>query len=381
MSRKAPRDSAKARRIGSIWLGRAVTLFREHTVSFIFTAAIGGLATTALFHYTSPPVRSSQVREKLTQMASERLASELSAGISTIRFDSVSTESLDLSPSSSHVVYGTAEGSSGEFTRFLMVFEPAAQGLMDKLVGRQGFFRIGYWAIIGDASEDELQAAKVEINDVDRDGNKDIFIHLKSSYADGTAKGLIILKKGTDDVWHLIGLPSLTAIMHSRAAGKSPLAPGMRSPTTPKLWFSSHQPKLEDDSSKLKEYASWEIDELEWIANTSNGVTSFWMIRNGTKIGIFDQPQAAYKHIGVLSNVYDDEAIQGPHHLMVSFFKIDGEKLAPDPLWNWSYPMLSIGLEESAEWKLSEFHEVGTQVHIVDGIQFGLTEFGRVDTD
>jgi len=64
-------------------------------------------------------------------------------------------------------------------------------------------------------------ASSVSIEDLDKDGNKDILVRLKSTYADGASKELLILKKDIHDVWHLMGLPSMTKIMYSITAGQS----------------------------------------------------------------------------------------------------------------------------------------------------------------
>lgn len=353
----------------------------EQVTSYFLSAILGVVITVALFHYTSPPTRSSEVRSKLTEMARVRLESQLSSQMSKLTFDSVAIESLDLSASNSYFVYGTAQTIAGAINRFLMVFEPSSQSLIDKLAGRPGFYGIGFWAIIPGAGDDEVVASNVHIEDIDRDGIKDIFVHLKSSYADGVSKGLLILKKDTGDAWHLMGLPSFTKRMYSIAAGESPLPKGIRPATPPKLWFSSDSTRQTIPASKLKEYKGWKIDESEWRVIGSTGNSTFWMIRNGTKVRVLDHPYSGYKHIGVLANVYDGEPIQGPHHLMVNFFKIEGDSLRPDPMWNWSYPMLSDGLEDSLEWGLSEFQDAGVSVHVVGRTVFGQTEFGRVDTD
>lgn len=96
---------------------------------------------------------------------------------------------------------------------------------------------------------------------------------------------------------------------------------------------------------------------------------------------MFENGQAGYKHFDVLANIDDDEAIQGSHHLMVSFFKIENNSLVPDPNWNWAHPMFSIGLEDSEEVELSEMQEAGLQAHVSGSSVFGLTEFGKMDSD
>lgn len=332
-----------------------VRLVKEQILGSVILGILGIVVTIGLFHITSQPMCSADVREKLVEMARACIQQQLATNLNSVVFDSVTSESLDLSTSNSVVVYGKAVSTNGALSRFLMIFEPSGQDLIDKVVGRPGFYNIRYWAIIPGVENDEVVASSMNIEDLDKDGNKDILIRLKSSYADGVSKGLLILKKDKHGVWHLMGLPSMTKIMHSIAAGRSPLPKGLQPALPPIHWFSNNK-KLKPKSN-YKQYLDWEIDESNWQATDAIGNHSFWMIRNGTKIKMFDNEQAGYKHFGVLANIYDDEAIQGNHHLMVSFFKMENNSLIPDHHWNWAYPMFSIGLEDSQAVDLSEMQE------------------------
>lgn len=352
---------------------------KEQILGYVITGILGVVIIIGLFHFTSPPIRSVDVREKLVEMARTSIQQQLSTHLISIAFDSVVNESLDLSTSNSVVVYGKAVSANGALSRFLMIFEPSGQSLIDKVVGRPGFYDIGYWAIIPNAENDELVASSISIEDIDKDGNKDILIRLKSTYADGVSKGLLIIKKDNHDVWHLMGLPSMTKIMHSIAAGQSPLPKGLHPTLAPIHWFSDDK-KLKPKSN-YKQYLDWEIDESKWQVTDTIGKNYFWMIRNGTKVKMFENEQAGYKHFGVLANIFDDEAIQGNHHLMISFFRIENNSLVPDQHWNWAYPMFSIGLEDSQAVDLREMQEVGLQAHVTGSSVFGLTEFGKMDSD
>ena len=358
---------------------KVVKVVKEQVLSTVISGIIGIAATVGLFHFTSQPIRSADVREKLVEKARECIQQQLATHLDSVTFYSVASESLDLSTSNSVVVYGRAVSTNGALSRFLMVFEPSGQSLIDKVVGRPGFYDIGYWAIIPDAGDDEVVASSVNIEDLDKDGNKDILVRLKSTYADGVSKGLLILKKDIHDVWHLMGLPSMTEIMHSIAAGQPPQPEGLHLPLPAIQWFSNDE-KLKPKSD-IKQYLNWEIDEDNLQVADSTGNHSFWMFRNGTKIKMFENGQAGYKHFGVLVNINDEEAIQGRHHLMVSFFKIENNSLVPDPNWNWAYPMFSIGLEDSQEVELSDMQEAGLQAHVSGSSVFGLTEFGKMDSD
>ena len=356
-----------------------VKFVKEQVLGNVISGILGVVVIIGLFHFTSQPIRSSDVREKLVEMARACMQQQLATNLTSVVFDSVKSESLDLSTSNSVVVYGKAVSANGALSRFLMIFEPSGQGLIDKVIGRPGFYDIGYWAIIPGAENDEGVVASKNIEDLDKDGNKDILIRLKSTYADGVSKGLLILKKDKHDVWHLMGLPSMTKIMHSIAAGQSPLPKGLQPALPPIHWFSNDK-KLKPKPN-YKQYLDWEIDESNWQVTDAIGNHSFWMIRNGTKIQMYENEQAGYKQFGVLANIYDDEAIQGKHHLMVSFFKIENNSLIPDQHWNWAYPMFSIGLEDSQAVDLSEMQEAGLQAHVAGGSVVGLTEFGKMDSD
>lgn len=47
-------------------------------------------------------------------------------------------------------------------------------------------------------------------------------------------------------------------------------------------------------------------------------------------IKMFENRQAGYKHFGILAKIDDDKSIQGPHYLMISFFRIENNILVPD---------------------------------------------------
>lgn len=222
-------------------LMKVVKVVKEQVLSTVISGIIGIAATVGLFHFTSQPIRSADVREKLVEMARECIQQQLATHLDSVAFDSVASESLDLSTSNSVVVYGRTVSTNGALSRFLMVFEPSGQSLIDKVVGRPGFYDIGYWAIIPDAGDDEVVASSVNIEDLDKDGNKDILVRLKSTYADGVSKGLLILKKDIHDVWHLMGLPSMTEIMHSIAAGQPPQPEGLHLPLPAIQWFSNDE--------------------------------------------------------------------------------------------------------------------------------------------
>lgn len=358
---------------------RAWSILKEQALSYLISLVIGVSGTVVLFHYTSQPTRSAEVREKLVGMAQKQIEKKLATRMASVTLDSVTVDSLDLSTSNSVVVYGSAVSTDGDLSRFLMVFEPSSQGVIDKIVGRAGFYGIGYWAIIADAGDDEVVVSSVSIEDLDGDGNKDILVRLKSTYADGVSKGLLVLKKDAHDLWHLMGLPSMTKIMHSTAAGHSPLPEGLRPATAPIRWFSDD--KRNKHKPDVRRYADWEVDEFDWEVADPEGSHSLWMIRNGTKIEMLENKQAGYKHFGVLANIHDYKAIQGPHHLMVSFFRIEDNKLVLDQNWNWAYSMFSIGMENSQNVELEEMQQAGLSVHVSGNTVFGLTEFGRVDTD
>lgn len=360
-------------------IAKFVSMLKEQVLSSVISISLGILGTVVFFHYTSQPTRSVEVREKLIGMARSCIEQQLVAKMNSVTFDLVSIESLDLSVSNSVVVYGSAISTSGVNNRFLMVFEPSSQGLIDKVIGRSGFYDIGYWAIIPDTADEEVIASSVNIEDLDSDGNKDILIYLKSTYADGVSKGLIVLKKDIHDEWHLMGLPSMTKIMHSYAAGESPLPKGLRPPLQPFLWFGGNEHlKVEPN---IKRYLNWEITESDLTVSDSTGHHHLWMVRNGSKLKMYENRQAGYKHFGVLANIEDDEAIQGPHHLMISFFRIENNNLVPDQNWNWAYPMFSVGLEDSQKVELSEMQEVGLQAHVSGRTVFSLTDFKKVNSD
>ena len=133
-----------------------VKFVKEQVLGNVISGILGVVVIIGLFHFTSQPIRSSDVREKLVEMARACMQQQLATNLTSVVFDSVTSESLDLSTSNSVVVYGKAVSANGALSRFLMIFEPSGQGLIDKVIGRPGFYDIGYWAIIPGAENDEV---------------------------------------------------------------------------------------------------------------------------------------------------------------------------------------------------------------------------------
>lgn len=363
------------RAAGSGWIKSGA----ENLVGFVFSTIFGGLLTIAVFYATSSPTSSAEVREQLTRIARASVQKELGEPVQNVTLNSFVSESLDLSPSNSVFVFGTAVAKGNETNRFLAVFEPSSQDLIDRLVGRPGFYELKYSAIIPVSDSASLLPSEIVIEDIDRDGNKDILIYVKSIRADSTASGLAILKKDKGEIWHLLAVPSLTERLRLYTSGLPQNPEGLRPPGSPTIWFGTAGDTNYDLKEQFELYKGFDIHEETVTAMRSGSETELTTLRNGGKIKIFDHPNAGYRHIGVASYVIDGNAVLDAHRVMVTFFKIEDDRLVIDSLWNWGYPMLSVEAEDIATLDLDEFHEAGLSNHVVGGTFYGYTEFWRVN--
>lgn len=350
---------------------------KEHFIGFVFSAVFGATATVSLFFFTSSPSSSSEIKSKLANILVDRLGKELRIEYGDIQFNSIISQSLDLSTNNSVFVYSTAV-SGEDIYRILAVFEPQRQNILDKLVGRPGFYRLASSSWIHVPYTNNLLPENIKIEDYDLDGNKEIVIRIKSVWADSTSSGLIVLKKNDDEIWRFLSLPSLSTGLSDFLSGKLPHPEGLSPVSSPIIWFGQlESPDVNFDEIR-KSYANYSIYEDDWKV-THNGISQkFITLRNGGVIEQTRHPFANHLQFGVVANVSDGNAVLGIHNLFITYFKLGNRELERDILWNWGFPMLTIAPQELSGIDLNEFHQVGISTHLINGTFFGYTEFQRV---
>jgi hypothetical protein len=65
----------------------------------------------------------------------------------------------------------------------------------------------------------------------------------------------------------------------------------------------------------------------------------------------------------------------------VNFLDLSDNGLAPDLLWNWGLPMISVAPLRPTDVHLDEIAKAGIVAHIKGDTFFGYTEFERVKFD
>ncbi len=356
-----------------------VNYVQLHFIGFVFSSLFGAVLTVSMFYFTSSPTTSFEIKRKLREVVDERLLEYFPDGNSKVSFDSIVKESLDLSTTKSIFIFGTVVGESNEMARFLAIFEPASQGVFDKLVGRSGFYDLKSFTHIEIPYSNNILPVEINISDIDLDGNKDVFIYVKSVWGDSTSTGVIVLMKNENEEWKFLSIPSLSERLESFTSGNSQHPEGLSPVSNPTIWFGDTKSDELNIPKVIEEYKAFEIYEDEWIARHNGKEKEFVTLRNGGKIKLLEHPFENYKHIGVASYVSDGLAVQGYHHVMVTFLKFENNELIVDTLWNWGYPMLSISQEDLSILDLNVFHSVGMSSHIQGDTFFGYTKSNRIN--
>jgi hypothetical protein len=348
---------------------------RGHFISFLFATAFGAVLTSVTFYVTSPPTTAAEVRQRISDLALESIRPDVDERIEKIRIDYFSSESLDLSAASSVFVSGTAGATNGDVFRFLGIFQPSPPSLMDRLVGRQGFIKPTYIAVIPAADDESAMTSDVVIKDIDLDGNKEILITLKSNRADNVPIGLVILKKGSNDVWNAFGIPGLNSVMKNLLAACS-VSP-VPTEGCSKIWFA--RSKLRDSVAlrSREEYAGLSVSEesMELIHNGKS--TEFSMLQNGGRFEFFAHPELGHQQLGIVVPIDDGEAVQEDHHVLITFLRIEERQMSADPSWNWGRPMLSLDTENVDDIDLGKFEDAGVAAHTVGGMFFSPIGYHR----
>lgn len=344
-------------------------------IAYLFAVVFGAISAAVLFYFTSPPTSSLEVRAKISDLARESVRSELRVEIKHIALDYFSYESLDLSASNSVFVFGTVTTENNDIFRFLGVFQPSAPGLLDRIVGRPGFLRATYVAVIPAIDELDVVASNVDFKDIDLDGNKEIFVTVKSTRADNIPTGLIILKKDSNDVWNVLSMPSVDQSLKTLIASRG-LAPSLRGDSS-KIWFDA-QGQTEHVAAREREnYRRFEVSEELIDVMHSGKTTTLPMLQNGGRFELFTNPETGYPQLGVVASINDDEGVVENHHVMVAFFRIEERQVEVDPAWNWGRPMLSVDTEDIDGIDLKDFQAMGIGSHTIDGIYFSPSGFRR----
>lgn len=356
----------------------APELWREFK-SYIFAGFCGVVITALLFHFTKQPVSSSEINIKLKEMLDEKISHKNGTRPDSIDFNSVISQSLDLNPSASIFVYGTIKKDS-KITRILAIFEPDELNILDKIVGRSPFFSITSLTQISVEDQDSLIPFDIKTEDYDLDGNKEIVVNVKSKWADSSSSGIILLKKTLENEWHFLSIPPLKDKLKQIINAEEPSSDDVQPIMEPTIWFAPENGSKKFNIYKnIDLYRNFDIYEDTWMAIHNGVKKNFITLRNRGVIKEFRHPHRSYPEFGIIATINDDEAVLSEHRIFVTFLKLGETELETDKLWNWGYPMLSLIPEEITNINLDDFHKIGIDSHIIDGIFFGYTDFERVN--
>lgn len=357
---------------------------KPHLVAFVYSTMFWFIPFALVFYYapsTTPASSSAEIKLELNQIIQDNIKKSVNSLPQKITFNAIKSEPLDLSVTNSIFVYGTFLNNEGEICRFLNIFEPKSPNLFDKIAGRMGFYESKSFTYVNvEDSEDALLPESIEIKDIDQDGNKEILVHVKSTWADASSRGIFILKKGFDDEWKLLSLHSLSKTLSNFLSSKTETErlETQKPLKSPNVFFGDLKRKDVDTKRIMKKMAGYGIYEDLWEVNHNGDKMEITMIRNGGIIKEFKHPYKNNFQLGIAVDIDDDRAVQGNHQVMISFVKIGNDDLETDIFWNWGYPMISVVPTKISDIDLSEFWKIGISSHEISNSFFGYTEFEKV---
>lgn len=355
---------------------------KDHSIGFIITGALGLIASVALVVIKPNPDTSKEIRARLVDLSLERLTEERAFDREPIiTVQSYFTETLGLHPSQSVVLFGTAKQDGGETDiRFLAIFEPNGQSVVDKITDSPGFYRLASFSHFEVPDSESLLSKKIEANDLDQDGNKEIIVHLKSNWADSTSLGLVVLKKDENGDWNFLSLPSITNLMRRTAAGlyKPPARPPVSSGPIPVFGTMGKSSDL-SNLPPFSELAEWGVSEDNWTATHDGRDVEFVTLRNGGNYYVKSHVVKGHTQILTVAFSRDENAVQGPHYAIVSAFRFSHNALVRDDLWNWGYPMTSDVALNLGDLDIDSLHKGGVLAHVVGNTFYGYTDFQKLE--
>jgi hypothetical protein len=158
-------------------------LLRDNLVSFLLSSTFGVLVTILLFYLTSHPTTGEAIRRCLKSSVLKRLQEELRRSESIApEVTNFLAQEFDVHPLKSILMFGIWEPKKdAEWYRWVAIFEPREPRLLDKLVGRPGFYDLRWFGHIEVPSPDSLVPAKLEVVDFDGDGVPEVHATLRST--------------------------------------------------------------------------------------------------------------------------------------------------------------------------------------------------------
>jgi hypothetical protein len=287
-------------------------------------------------------------------------------------------QEFDIHPLKSIVMFGLWEPKKdAEWYRWVAIFEPQEPRLLDKLVGRPGFYELQSSGHIEVPSPDSLVPSKVEVLDFDGDGVPEVHVTLRSTWADSTSIGPLILRKRQGCAWQALVLPSISALTSHVLQGNSPHPDNMIPPGRPFPFFGMRDASDEGARPPLQDLKNAVVYEDNWILTHNGENVPFVTLRNGGTYHVRRHPVRDHVHFATVAFFADGHAVLSAHYAVVNFLVLDDRVLTRDLLWNWGFPMVSLAPLRPADIDLDSIAKAGIVAHIIGNAFFGYKEFER----
>jgi len=348
----------------------------HHLASFLIGVAI----SVAFLYTTSNPTSSIEIQEQLTKIVAEQIQkTQRLDELPEIDVQVLKNAQVDLNPTNSVLIYGSALTASIKAKgRFFAVFEPGQVSVLDRLVGRPAFFVLKSLTYLATDIPDSFIAQSVKVRDIDSDGVGEIFVDLKTIFADSNANGMFILNRGSATEWEFLSLPSLTKVAAETLNGTyQPPAPlGIHSPYP---IFGTAGVERDGPIPSFEQITEWGIFEFTQPATHNGEKVGFQNFRNGGGYSLTSHAVKDYPQLIVVGFATDGRAVLDSHYALVSAFKIEENKLVRDTLWNWGYPMVSEAPIDMSDVDFDSLRLGGVHAHVHGNTFYGYFDFQKLE--
>lgn len=343
---------------------------KDNLFSYFFSLLLGGALTLAGTFLTSQPTTPEEIKRKLLEISTSELSKRYASQSIQSEIEKISSPELDAGAEKSIIIAGNAKDKNIIY-RWVSIFEKNSPSILDKLIGRSGFFRLTSMTSYKVPSLESLKAERIEAIDMDGDGTLEIHIRLHSTWADSTSTGPLIFKKNQDGKWHLLTIPPVKLTISKQLKNKIPIF------AQPYSRFGMPNEK----KSILKSAPNFEdmdLSEEAWEANHNGHTHHITTLRNGGDYLIRSHEIKGYPQIIVKSFISDGGAVLGVHYASINMLKINNNALIPDDLWNWGQPMYSTNPIRLTDIDTQSIYKAGIMAHTIGDVFYGHTEFEKI---
>ena len=350
---------------------------REQFVAYMFATLFGALATIVVFYFTATPTDSEKIKGVLLLDVKDALNKNLGLkSAASPNIEKLLSQKLDLNSSESIVLYGSWEPEKGKIFKWVSVFEPKEQNLVNRLVGRPGFYESKTLWYVDAGYNEALKPARIEGRDLDGDGSFEIFIELESEWADSRSVGFVILKREGRESWSLIGLPSIAEKTREILEGALPHPEKLQPPAngpTPFFTTARHGQQLKiPPLSKLK---NANLYSDTWLFKSDKTAREVFTLRNGGNYSVLQHNRKRHVQIAAIGFYDDGRSVLAAHYSVVTFFVLRNGSLVRDIDWNWGYPMLSGMPLRFKDIDLVAINKAGIEAHRIGDNLFWYRSF------